>query len=69
MKKAQRCFHFERPERKNKTNATIARDYDQANLECAREILRGVDRYGGDDAFPAIWAAAVIERLERKVAA
>jgi hypothetical protein len=65
----QSSLPFATPERKSKTNAAIERDYDRVNLECAHEILSDIDRFGGADAYPAIWARCVVERLERKEAA
>ena len=37
--------------------------YDERNLRSAREILADPDQHGGADAFPAVWARAVLARL------
>jgi hypothetical protein len=38
-------------------------DLDQRNLECARLILADPAAHGGADAFPTMWARAVVARL------
>ncbi len=48
------------------TNLQQARSFDQRNLESARAILADVAKYGGDSAFPAMWARRVVERLGTK---
>jgi hypothetical protein len=49
--------------RPEKTVRKQAMEYDRRNLECARLILDAPNDYGGESAFPAVWARLVIERL------
>lgn len=51
------------------SNVARRNDYDTRNLEVAYEILRDAGRYGGRDAFPAIWSRMVIARLDQRSAA
>jgi hypothetical protein len=60
--KGQKTLDFAKPPAN--TNPGKALGYDEANLRSAREILADVERHGGTDAFPAIWARSVLQRLE-----
>ena len=47
-----------------KTGTATTMDYDAANLRNARAFLEHPEAYGGPDAFPCVWARAVLQRLE-----
>jgi hypothetical protein len=52
------------PVRREKTIKSQTRDYDKANLRCAKEIVAEPSQHGGCDSGLSQWARAVIERLE-----
>jgi hypothetical protein len=52
-----------KPERTVKAKTT---DFDRRNIETARIILASPDQHGGADAFPAVWARAVLKRLNQE---
>lgn len=58
----QDSFAFShKPKATRKTSALA--DFDERNLESAREILATPAKYGGIDAYPVRWARDVLERL------
>jgi hypothetical protein len=50
--------------KREKTIKRATKDFDVANLRCAKEIALNPEEHGGPGSGLNLWAARVIERLE-----